>query len=383
MDFREIIENISPILIRPKQSALTIGISKRFFLFQMMNRIVNAIQEDPHINFIAFLKGYKVLGRILTGTLHEMYRDRNQVFFKNFFTDRHVYMLVKSDIEQLHPKYKDLRVTLTKRGVIIYENYKKNKFNVLLLTIHSGTWVPDSIAKKMKVSDSERVKEEDIDTHKLYRNIVLEKGGIWIDNKLSRFAIDFNRTIEGAVYDTYLNDAGEHVKVWAEELSAAEYRDLFTAYREFYFTLARLLDAYQFNIIFDGHSMKDKDNRPNISFGTRYIPVFYTPIVRSMQHKIASMGYSPVQLNSPYGGGFILKWLSTLYPNVFVFSMEINKNLYMTKDRRKSIEADIQKLSDDVVKIFDIEPEPVFANAPERKDRATAAAKYIRHIKKG
>jgi branched-chain amino acid transport system ATP-binding protein len=275
-------------------------------------------------------------------------------------------------------KLKELNVTITKRGVVIYNNYRKNKFNVLLLTIHSGTWVPESLKDKLLIKDIDRTKEEDIDTHRIYSKLVLEKGGIWIDNKQSRFVIDFNRTIEGAIYDTYNVEKGISENVWAKELTKREYSDIFTSYREFYFTLARLLDAFQFNIIFDGHSMKDLQGRPSISFGTRYIPVFYTPIVKSMQRKISSLGYKPVMLNAPYGGGFILKWLSTKFPNAFVFSMEVNKRLYMTKDRLKTIEKNLEQISSDIVQIFDIEPpEPAFVKAPERKDKATRAAKSI------
>jgi len=372
---RDLIRNISPILIKPDKTSLTIGISKRFFLFNLMKRLVNIIEEDPHLNFVAVLKSYKVLGKILTGTLHEFYRDRNRLYFKNFFHDRTLYEIVKADLEYLHPEFKDIKMTITKKGVIIYNNYDKHSFNVLLLTIHSGTWVPENIKKHHEITEKTRTREEDIDTHRIYCKLVLEKKGIWIDNKLSRFVIDFNRTIEGAIYDTYKDV--EQKPVWTGELSKSQYADIFSAYREFYFTLARLIDTFSFNIIFDGHSMKDINNRPEISFGTRYIPKFYLPIVRSMQRKMSTMGYGRVFLNSPYGGGFILKWLSTQFPYAFVFSMEINKKLYMTKDRTRSIMPKVHKLSDDLINIFDIDLEEAFASVPERKDKATSSAKYL------
>ena len=101
------------------------------------------IEEDPHLNFVAVLKSYKVLGRILTGTLHEFYRDRNRIYFKRFFTEPELYEMVKKDLEALYPKYKDVKMTITKQGLLIYDNYKKNTFNVLLITAHSGLWVPE------------------------------------------------------------------------------------------------------------------------------------------------------------------------------------------------------------------------------------------------
>ena len=63
-----------------------------------------------------------------------------------------------------------------------------------------------------------------------------------------------------------------------------------------------------------------------------------------MQRKMSSLGYSPVLLNAPYGGGFILKWLGTKFPHAFVFSMEINKVLYMSADRLRSIQERIDKI---------------------------------------
>ena len=349
----EIWENISPVLIKPTTSSLTIGISKRFFLFKLMNRIINVIEEDPRLNFIALLKSYKVLGRFLEGTLHEFYRDRNKLYFKNFFYDRKLYEIVKSDIEYLYPEYKEIKVTITKRGVLIYDNYKKNSFNVLLMTIHSGTWVPKHIEEKLSISERKRKSEEDLDTHKIYSKLVLTKGGIWIDNKQSRFVIDFNRNLRNAIY---ADNSEEWLDiVWKSELTTKEQDVLYRGYREFYFTLARLLESYQFNMIFDGHSMKDGPGRPNISLGTRYIPSFYMPIVKSIQRKLCKLGYSPVMLNKPYKGGFILNWLNQKFPDRFIFSMEINKSQYMTKSRLRSKQKRIDKLASDLTLIFNLE----------------------------
>ncbi len=375
---REFLENISPVLIRPTSSSLTIGISKRFFLFKLMNRLVNLIEEEPHLNFISVLKSYKIFGRLLTGTLHEFHRDRNRIYFKNFFADLELYELVKKDLELLHPRYRDVKMTITKNGVIIYDNYRKDSFNVLLLTIHSGTWVPANLRKKQLVTEKDRRLEEDRDTHIIYSRLVLEKGGIWIDNKKSRFVIDFNRSIERAVYDNYNIRRGKYSDVWKELPSKSEYRDIFNSYREFYFMLSTLVNTYKFNIIFDGHSMKDLPGRPSVSFGTRYIPNFYIPIVKSMQRKMISLGYSPVLLNTPYGGGYILRWLSTKYPDVFIFSMEVNKRLYMNWNRTASVKSKLEKLSSDVANIFDIEPpEENIKEWPEFSDKTTKASEKM------
>ncbi len=360
----DIIKKVSPILVTPTSSSVTIGISKRFFLFTMLQRIINIIEEDPHLNFVALLKSYKVLGRILYGTLHEFYRDRNKLYFKNFFVDRKLWELVKQDLEYLYPKYKDLKVTITKRGLVVYDNYKKNQFNVLMMTSHAGTWMPQEIKSKMNLSDSFRFREEDIDTHRIYGRVVLEKAGIWIDNKLSRFACDYNRPMKRAIYSNKSEATWNVRRLWKKKLAKPEIDEMHASYKDFYFTLARVVDTYRFNIIFDGHSMKNLEGRPEISFGIRYVPKFYLPIVKSMQKKLKGTGYASVRVNSPYGGGYILKWLSTKFPDVFIFSMEVNKGIYMTKDMNKTIANRLEKVSKDVAAIFDIEVEDFGTDKP-------------------
>lgn len=384
LGIKDIIETISPVLIKPTTSSITIGLSKRFILFDLMNKLVETIEEDPYLNFISVLKNYKVLGKFLYGTVNEFYRDRNSLYFKNFFIDRKLYEEIKADMVWLKKDYGDLKVTITKRGVVVYDNYQKNKFNVLLMTIHAGTWIPDYVRKKLALTDQKRWMEDDIDTHKLYCKLVLEKGGIWIDNKQSRFACDYNRHINRAIYQNY---SEKWLKVvWKEELTEKEKQELYEGYHEFYFTLGRLIETYHFNIIFDAHSMKGLPGRPELSFGTLGIPDFYMPIVRSMQRRLIKQGYKTVHLNDPYPGGFILKWLSGMFPDRFIFSMEVNKNLYMTKTWKKTVNKKLIKVARDITNIFDIEVEenefayqpasPTWKEAPEAQqdrigDRAT------------
>jgi len=346
----KLIQKISPILITPTTDSITISLSRRFFLFYMMNKLIKSIENEPYLNFISLLKNYKILGNFLSGTAGEFYRDRNKSYFRNFFMENELYQLVKDDLESVKI-YPDIKMTITKRGIIIYDNYKLNQFNVLLLTIHGGTYVPMAIQTKMMVSAEERHKEEDIGISRIYGRMVLEKGGIWIDNKQSRFACDFNRQIEKAIYH---NKSEPWIEImWRNELSEGERKQLLRSYNEFYFTLAQLIDAYRFNVIFDAHSMKDMPERPEISFGTKYIPRFYMPIVKSIQNKF-SKKYKPVYIDRPFQGGYILQWFSKQFPDVFTFSMEVNKRLYMDADRTKIYTQKIDAISKDILEIFDI-----------------------------
>lgn len=351
---KELIEQLSPILLKPTSSSITISLSRRFFLFNMLNRAVKYIENEPYLNFISLLKNYKVLGRILSGDISDLHRDRNTMYFKNFFPDKNLYALVKSDLEEVYKINKNLKVTLTRRGLIIYDNYKRNTFNVLLLTIHSGTWVPEWLDKKLAIDKNFRYTEEDVEADRLYRDLVLKKGGIWIDNKQSRFACDYNRKPHRVIY----NENSERWlkrKIWHKQPDESEIANIMTGYKEFYFTLARIVDAYRFNIIFDGHTMKDTKTRPNMSFGVKYVPKFYMPIVKSMQNKLIKRGLSPVYINKPYVGGNIVRWLNVKFPDIFIFSMEVNKKMYMNKTRTVRYLSKIKKIARDITELMNIE----------------------------
>ena len=349
---KSLFEQISPILIDPKPTSITVSLSKRFLLFKLMQKVVKKIEDDPYLNFISLLKNYKVLGKFLHGTIHELHRDRNKSYFRRFFMEPELYKLVKADLEWVYEKNKDVRLTITKRGVLIYDNYKTNQFNVLLLTIHAGTWMPKDVGKKQLLTPEQRFVDEDVDTNRIYSDLVLTKGGIWIDKKMSRFACDYNRSPERAIY---FDKSEQWLDIlWKEKLSDAQRKRIIEGYTEFYFTLSNLVDSYRFNIIFDGHSMRSEEGRPDISFGTTFIPKFYMPIVMSMKNNLKKAGYQVV-LNQPYQGGYILQWLQESFPDVFICAMEVNKKLYMTKNHQKSIKSKVNKLAEDIARIFDIE----------------------------
>jgi N-formylglutamate amidohydrolase len=348
---------VSPILIRPTTTSITVSLSQRFLLFELMRKVITVIENDPYMNFISLLKGYKALGNFLSGTIHEFHRDRNEFYFKNFFIDKDLYKLVKADMEQLVKAHKDMRVTITKHGTLVYDNYKKNQFNVLLMTMHGGTWLPKNLKDKIALTSRQRHQEEDIGTSEIYSKIVLEKGGIWIDNKQSRFGCDYNRSMLRCIYSEKSEKWLPGNKMWKEDITKNEIAQIHNCYKEFYFLLEKLVDAYRFNIIFDGHSMNSLEGRPDLSFGTEHIPRFYLPIVKSMKRKLNSLGYNSVKFNVPYGGGHILHWMSQKFPDIFIFSMELNKSIYMNKANEKLHTRKAVALAKNLVQIFDITEE--------------------------
>ena len=353
MKLKELFETISPVFIDAKSLSITVGLSRRFFLFTFTKNLISSLEEDPYLNFISLLKSYKILGKFLYGTISEFYRDRNKIYFKKFFADEQLYELIRNDIEWLAASYGHIKVTISKNGLIVYDNYQKNKFNVLLFTIHSGNWVPGLIREKMHVSKEQRHLQEDTYSNRLYCNLVLKKNGIWIDNKQSRFACDFNRPQHLSVYKDKQEPWVD--KVWKEPLTEPEIKELQKSHVTFYLTLRQIIDSYRFNIIFDGHTMTDAKDRSEISFGTEFIPNFYMPVVLSMREKLKKLGYTSVSFNSPYYGGNILRWLKKSAPDLFICSMEINKKLYMNEAHNNILKAKLQKITDDLENIFNME----------------------------
>jgi N-formylglutamate amidohydrolase len=330
-----------------------ITLGDRLFLFRQVNKLWTNISENPHLNFLSLLHDYKLIGDVLDGDIEHFYNSRNRLWFKKFFEEKELYELIKKDLECLYPKYKHINMTLTHKGIIIYNNYKTNQFNTLLLTVHNGVWVDKELKKNMHLSDKKRLKEEDLGSGMLYSKIVLEEGGIWIDCKQSRFMCDFNRSYAKAIYAN--NQEKMLRKVWKKELNERQKDIILDSYRHFYYVLSRLISSYRFNIIFDGHTMGNRENRPNLSFGTKYVPGFYMPIVYSLKQRLKNLGYTDIRINDPYKGGYILNFLSKKYPDVFIFSMEVNKKIYMKPNQLTILKKEVEKISNDLIKMLKIE----------------------------
>lgn len=309
------------------------------------------IEKNLHLSFISLLGASNLIGEVLDNSLAYFYRNRNAYWFKKFFEDQELYGLIKEDIEFYFKKYPKIRLTLTKDGTMVYDNYQENHFNVLLLTIHGGTWIPDYVNELMAVSKATVYCEEDIATDYLYGPLVLEKGGIWINTKQSRFVCDFNRAPERAIY---ANNSEARVKeIWKKELTPNQKQRIMKSYQRFYQLLDTLIETYRFNIVFDGHSMVNEPSRPSLSFGVKFVPQFYGPIVAEMRKTLTRETKEEVEINTPYSGGYILEYLSGQFPDIFIFSMEINKKLYMDSRCLKIKKRCLAGLSKAVNNIFD------------------------------
>jgi len=347
---------LTPILLHISKKGISINLSERFILFQLLEELNDKVEENPYLNFLSILNYQKSFEKTLSGTVEKFYKKRDSYYFKRFFKYNEIYNDVKDEICEIFNINPKIKLTIFKSGLLVYDNYNIKDFNVLLLTLHAGKFVPNNIKDKFTISDDERRTEEDILSDKLYRNIVLKQGGIWVNDKMSRFYCDLNRSKDECIYsNAYIN--GFNKNIWEKELTVKEKNAILKFYDDFYLLLKSIVEAYSFNIIFDGHTMRDEETRPNISFGTHYIPKFYLPIVTSLRKRMTAIGYEDCGINQPYEGGHILSWISKQYPSVFIFSMEINKKLYLYPDRLKIKDENIKKIEDDLVTIFDIQEE--------------------------
>ena len=309
-----------------KQSKFSL--SKYYFIFlEQFQRLSENIEKNPHLNFLSLLQTYKIVIEVLDGKVSYFYYNRNKLWFKHFFPDEELYNLVKADLERFHARFPNVKLTITKDGTMIYDNYKKNKFNFLVVTPHDGTWMPKHIQELQKITKEQRYNEEDVGTNIVYGPLALIKGGIWINVKQSRFVCDYNRSKKRSIYT---NTSEKRLKnIWKQSLNSYDREYIHSRYDNFYFILDKIIETHRFNIIFDGHSMVDEKGRPPISFGLKYVPAFYMPIVREIKKTLEKNSSIKVHINTPYSGGNILKRLSEKFPDVFIFSMELNKSMYM------------------------------------------------------
>ncbi len=359
------------LFLKRKQKRFSESLSYSAVLNELM-KINDKIESTPHLNFISLLNSYKRTIDVLDGTIAYFHRKKNTIWFKEFFPEKELYESVKEDIELYYKDYPKTNLTITKNGIMIYDNYKKNQFNTLLMTVHGGKWVPKYGQELMEITEEKRFQEDDMGTDIIYGPLVLEKGGVWINAKFSRFFCDLNRARERAIYT---NESEKRVKnIWKGKLNKRQKEVILKNYDQFYYVLNKLIETHRFNIIFDGHSMVHEKGRPDLSFGTSYIPAFYMPIVETMKKNLTTHACKNVVFNKPYKGGYILKYLSTKYPDVFIFSMEINKKLYMGNKHLKTDNRRLQKLSRAVKGMFHFEENREKCNV-DKEDSKTMGEK--------
>lgn len=126
--------------------------------------------------------------------------------------------------------------------------------------IHDGHSVRDKLKDRFKLTDQERLREEDPYTGEIARQF-----DNYIIARRSRFEVDLNRPPDNAVYRKPEDAWGLHV--WKEPITDAEVEESMKLYHHFYeqtaAKLAEIIDAYGFVVVYDLHSYNHRREGPD------------------------------------------------------------------------------------------------------------------------
>jgi hypothetical protein len=151
---------------------------------------------------------------------------------------------------------------------------------VIATAIHDGHGVRDDVARAMKISDSDRLREEDPFTGEAVRGVPNH-----VIVHRSRFEFDLNRGVDGAVYETPEQAWG--LDVWHERPDRALVQRSLALHSSYYMMLGTLLDAVAGShdriVVLDVHSYNhmrdgpdgnptDPNQAPDINIGTFSMP---------------------------------------------------------------------------------------------------------------
>ena len=93
--------------------------------FKRFSTLKDFFERNPNNQFITLLNALGRLENVLNGTVTYFHRHRNHLWFKLFFREPELYELVKKEIEYQYNNHPLVKLIITPRGVMIFDNYKK------------------------------------------------------------------------------------------------------------------------------------------------------------------------------------------------------------------------------------------------------------------
>ncbi len=215
--------------------------------------------------------------------------------------------------------------------------FEYGKTPIFATAIHNGHFVREELLEIIKISELDRLREEDPYTCEL-----VTVSDCRMINFLSRFEVDFNRPEERAVYLTPEQSWG--LEVWREkptedmiERSIVRYRKFYTELKQF---LDRLIEEFGNIVVYDIHSYNyrrggveapaEKNPDINVGTGTMIYPEKWRGIIEKFIEITDGEDFFgkplDVRENVRFIGGYFPRWMHANYPeNVAVLSLEFKK----------------------------------------------------------
>ena len=210
---------------------------------------------------------------------------------------------------------------------------------LIAAAIHNGHTVRDELIRKMSISETERLREEDPYTEEWTHIANTRVVGL-----KSRFEVDLNRPREKAVYIT--PEDAWNLKVWETRPTETEIAMSLSEYDEFYAEMHALFSDFkhQFGhfVVFDFHSYNhmrngpgqqpaDPEINPEINIGTGTMDRdFWAPVVDRFLHTLRDYKYYDraldVRENIKFRGGNFPSWTHKNFPrSACAIAIEVKK----------------------------------------------------------
>jgi len=210
---------------------------------------------------------------------------------------------------------------------------------LIALAIHDGHMLRPEVAVATKLSDADRLREEDP-----FTGLLARPAPTHIIPQRSRFEVDLNRPPESAVYVGPEQAWG--LDVWHQPLkpdvlarSKAYYDDFYTLYRS---QLERLLEHHKSVLVLDLHSfnhrrggpdapMDDPVANPEVNLGTGTVDkARFGSVVELFLEEMSRVDFngSPLDVreNVKFKGGYVSRWTLATFPGrACVLSVEFKK----------------------------------------------------------
>ncbi len=200
--------------------------------------------------------------------------------------------------------------------------------SIVATAIHAGHSLRPEVEALTKLSDAERLREEDPFTDQWTR---VAGNSVVVD--LSRFELDINRPRERAVYVTPEDAWG--LDLWKSEPSADLVERSLEIYDRFYDDLGRLCDrvveTHGHVVVLDIHSynhrrggpdaaVDDPELNPEVNLGTESIASSWSPVVAAFTKTMSELPFYDdtldVRTNVKFRGGAMSRWINARYQDV-------------------------------------------------------------------